>query len=101
MTESPSSGSSTMALLSLSTGSGNASGVNWHNPAMSWSELEARMSGRVRPELDRNGDPIPPWIRRDHRPGAQALPDDVVPYAELHCHSNFSFLDGASDPEDS
>jgi error-prone DNA polymerase len=23
-----------------------------------------------------------------------------VPYAGLHCHSNFSFLDGASDPED-
>ncbi len=23
-----------------------------------------------------------------------------VPYAELHCHSNFSFLDGASDPEE-
>jgi len=23
----------------------------------------------------------------------------VVPYAELHCHSDFSFLDGASDPE--
>ena len=22
-----------------------------------------------------------------------------VPYAELHCHSNFSFLDGASHPE--
>ncbi len=22
-----------------------------------------------------------------------------MPYAELHCHSNFSFLDGASDPE--
>ncbi len=22
-----------------------------------------------------------------------------VPYIELHCHSNFSFLDGASDPE--
>ena len=27
------------------------------------------------------------------RPGA-------VPYAELHCHSNFSFLDGASHPEE-
>ena len=25
---------------------------------------------------------------------------DVVPYAELHCHSNFSFLDGASHPEE-
>nr|WP_018500071.1 hypothetical protein [Parafrankia discariae] len=24
----------------------------------------------------------------------------VVPYAELHCHSAFSFLDGASQPED-
>ncbi|HXX88882.1 MAG TPA: error-prone DNA polymerase [Acidimicrobiales bacterium] len=24
----------------------------------------------------------------------------VVPYAELHCHSNFSFLDGASHPEE-
>jgi error-prone DNA polymerase len=23
-----------------------------------------------------------------------------VPYAELHCHSNFSFLNGASEPED-
>jgi error-prone DNA polymerase len=22
------------------------------------------------------------------------------PYAELHCHSNFSFLDGASHPEE-
>ncbi len=25
--------------------------------------------------------------------------DKYVPYAELHCHSNFSFLDGASSPE--
>ena len=23
-----------------------------------------------------------------------------MPYAELHCHSNFSFLDGASHPEE-
>ena len=23
-----------------------------------------------------------------------------MPYAELHCHSNFSFLDGASEPEE-
>jgi PHP domain len=25
---------------------------------------------------------------------------ETVPYAELHCHSNFSFLDGASHPEE-
>ena len=24
----------------------------------------------------------------------------MVPYAELHCHSNFSFLDGVNDPEE-
>ena len=23
-----------------------------------------------------------------------------TPYAELHCHTNFSFLDGASAPDD-
>ena len=27
-------------------------------------------------------------------------PGSVVGYAELHCHSNFSFLDGASYPEE-
>ncbi|MBW3615676.1 MAG: PHP domain-containing protein, partial [Actinobacteria bacterium] len=28
------------------------------------------------------------------------LPWSSTPYAELHCHSNFSFLDGASHPEE-
>src|SRR5918992_3210736 len=27
-------------------------------------------------------------------------PDRTTAYAELHCHSNFSFLDGASHPEE-
>src|SRR5262245_45961568 len=27
-------------------------------------------------------------------------PVDQIPYAELHCHTNFSFLDGASAPDD-
>src|SRR6476646_12034572 len=31
---------------------------------------------------------------RPERPVAQ------TPYAELHCHTNFSFLDGASAPDD-
>ncbi|MGO9963467.1 MAG: PHP domain-containing protein, partial [Acidimicrobiales bacterium] len=34
------------------------------------------------------------YVRLDHYPGS------VVGYAELHCHSNFSFLDGASYPEE-
>ncbi|MGA2520661.1 MAG: error-prone DNA polymerase [Acidimicrobiales bacterium] len=29
-----------------------------------------------------------------------AAPAPMTPYAELHCHSNFSFLDGASHPEE-
>ena len=78
--------------------------MGWNNPPMPWLELEARMSGRVGPDssLDRNGDPIPPWSRRRAAPVVVPTTPSttpVVPYAELHCHSNFSFLDGASDPE--
>ena len=53
-------------------------------------------------QLDRNGDPIPPWSRSRRERGAPPSPPQqaTVPYAELHSHSNFSFLDGASDPED-
>ncbi|MDY6984283.1 MAG: PHP domain-containing protein, partial [Pseudomonadota bacterium] len=32
--------------------------------------------------------------------GLRADPATRVPFAELHCHSNFSFLDGASHPEE-
>ena len=74
--------------------------MNWHNPAISWSELESRLSGRSTPELDRNGDPILDWMRKSGvRRRRVEAPRQTVPYAELHCHSNFSFLDGASDPE--
>jgi error-prone DNA polymerase len=37
--------------------------------------------------------PVPPGAGQ--RPGSA-----TVPYAELHCHSNFSFLDGGSHPEE-
>ncbi|WP_153002061.1 PHP domain-containing protein, partial [Leucobacter chromiiresistens] len=36
-------------------------------------------------------------MRRGRPPPAP--PGPVVPYAELHAHSHFSFLDGASSPE--
>ncbi len=83
--------------------------VPYGNPPVPWSEFERRLSGRG--TLDGqplgDGNDSPAWSR--HRPpyvphmpavlsdaGARA----TVPYAELHCHSNFSFLDGASHPED-
>ena len=57
-----------------------------------------------------DGSDSPAWTHRREnylRPVDLAAPvgDDTggsgrVPYAELHCHSNFSFLDGASHPEE-
>ncbi|MGL5867305.1 MAG: error-prone DNA polymerase [Dermatophilaceae bacterium] len=70
--------------------------MGWDNPAMPWSELEARLSCRPHP-LESEA-PISRRRRRTrvevHRPT-----EGVVPYAELHCHSSFSFLDGASGPD--
>ncbi|WP_053205161.1 error-prone DNA polymerase [Jiangella muralis] len=72
--------------------------MGWKNPPMSWSELEHRLSGRptVPPE-DGPGS----RKRKPYRRKAEVVrPDEpVVPYAELHAHSNFSFLDGASGPD--
>lgn len=75
--------------------------MGWHNPdEMSWRELEARLSGRVR-EITMLEHEAPISRRRARtEPGSVAGPGGpVVPYAELHCHSSFSFLDGASGPD--
>src|SRR5712664_3616833 len=44
----------------------------------------------------------PVWqLRIEHTFGTVATPMvEMSAYAELHCHSNFSFLDGASHPEE-
>ncbi|MEM9033405.1 MAG: error-prone DNA polymerase [Actinomycetota bacterium] len=96
--------------------------MGWRNPPVSWSEIERRLSdrpqgrrpadehGRGAPEpahrdgfLDGDGGDSPAWSRkRDvyRAPELPAVGSGSVPYAELHCHSNFSFLDGASHPEE-
>ena len=71
--------------------------MGWNNPQMPWGELERRLSGRARAGQD-----DAPVSRRRPRPSAAevARPDVVAtPYAELHCHSSYSFLDGASTPD--
>ncbi|MGK0332713.1 MAG: error-prone DNA polymerase, partial [Minisyncoccia bacterium] len=100
--------------------------MGFNNPSWPWSELEATLSGQPpssgqqqhstepinrdgrapgSPSWNAGGD-SPAWSRKRQpfktpdglqRPASDA---DVVPYAELHCHSNFSFLDGASHPEE-
>lgn len=70
--------------------------MGWNNPPVPWRELERRLSGRA-PSMEAP-------VSRRKRPRAE--PEDIVrpvgttPYAELHCHSHFSFLDGASSPGD-
>ena len=88
--------------------------MGWRNPPIPWGELEQRLSdGRPRtvPEGVDGGD-SPAWSakRSSYVAPADLGPDrgrddrrprgGEVRYAELHCHSNFSFLDGASHPEE-
>ena len=72
--------------------------MGFHNPPMQWKELVETLEGRARsrgpidaPVSASRGPYVPPPIER---------PVDAVPYAELHAHSSYSFLDGASGPED-
>ncbi len=65
----------------------------FHDPPISWSQLESTLSGGGSPgdvPFSRKRAPfVPPPVKR---------PAHVTPYAELHAHSSFSFLDGASGP---
>ncbi|MBM7784238.1 error-prone DNA polymerase [Tenggerimyces flavus] len=82
--------------------------MGWDNPPIPWSELERKLSGRrpTKRPLDGDGGDSPAWslVRPpyDPPPDERPQPPDqpTVEYAELHCHSNFSFLDGASHPEE-
>jgi error-prone DNA polymerase len=94
--------------------------MGWDNPAIPWRELERRLSGRPDPSnagpgaYDLNGKPRPPdggdspaWSRkREHYEPSDEFSQrserrpNSIPYAELHAHSSFSFLDGASSPEE-
>jgi error-prone DNA polymerase len=79
--------------------------MGWDNPVVPWSELERVLSGRPRdPSYPGDGGDSPAWTRRREEyvpPEFDSASDgERVPYAELHCHSNFSFLDGASHPEE-
>ena len=79
--------------------------MGFNNPDMTWSELERRLSdGRPRntPPTANGGD-SPAWSRKRQPyepPPPPQQPHATTPYAELHCHSNFSFLDGACHPEE-
>jgi len=86
--------------------------MGWNNPPIPWSEFEKTLSESSRPgstaPIGADGGDSPGWSpkRAPYRApidiSAQqnsAQQKGVVPYAELHAHSSYSFLDGASMPE--
>ena len=75
--------------------------MGWSNPPIAWGELERRLSARPRhPDAPRDDGPVT-RKRTRYRAKDEIRPpaSPVTPYSELHCHSNFSFLDGASGPD--
>ena len=73
--------------------------MGWDNPPVPWPEFERRLSwgaapggpGRETPQSPEPAAASPPVLRLPVVSGAP-------PWAELHCHSSYSFLDGASSP---
>jgi error-prone DNA polymerase len=79
--------------------------VGWNNPDIPWRELERRLSGRPQApwrQLTGDGGDSPAWSRKrpSYDPAPLDRPGSPVAYGELHTHSSFSFLDGASAPEE-
>ncbi|MEH3143545.1 MAG: error-prone DNA polymerase [Mycobacterium kyogaense] len=83
--------------------------MGWHNGPPGWGEMERVLNSKPR----RAGWPIdaqvgdggdsPAWSRKRGEyqpPEAPTRPRLSTPYAELHTHSAYSFLDGASTPEE-
>src|SRR5205823_9801377 len=90
-----------------SGGSLRGAPVGWSNPPIPWRELEQRLSWQPadpglggRPAGMDGGD-SPAWSRKrqPYQPTVTRT-DSAQEWYELHCHSNFSFLDGASHPEE-
>src|ERR1700734_4483983 len=93
--------------------------MGWDNPPLPWRELERRLSWAGHGAQGGKGDEGGPADSDNgsdsDNDGGQARPVTHLPtrapeppgrdkpgaaWAELHCHSSYSFLDGASSPED-
>jgi error-prone DNA polymerase len=80
--------------------------MGWSNPPIPWSDFERALSDSRRPRqmpAGVDGGDSPAWSLKR---GPYVAPEgivrdpDALPYAELHAHSSYSFLDGASSPEE-
>lgn len=76
--------------------------MGFYNPAQTWSKLVQTLDA---PQADAANDrekaarDIPSSRKRGpYKPPPVERPEEAVPYAELHAHSSYSFLDGVSSP---
>src|SRR5258706_1113678 len=82
--------------------------MGWDNPPVPWREVERRLSWRqddkTANSIEQPARPVTelPAARREAagptRRRGLGQGQAPVPWAELHCHSAYSFLDGASTP---
>src|SRR5215469_1842311 len=78
--------------------------MGWNNPPLPWRELARRLSWGTADRTQGDGGPGDDGEPGQPRPvtrlpvPARDSPGDGLAWAELHCHSSYSFLDGASSP---
>ena len=90
--------------------------MGWQNPERPWNEMERILSGRGTPSDSPTGQASAERAAAAKAAAEKAAAEkaaaqeaansaedhhapDRIPYAELHTHSHYSFLDGASSPE--
>ncbi|MEQ0671880.1 hypothetical protein ABLN86_14405, partial [Mycobacterium tuberculosis] len=75
--------------------------MGWSNGPPSWAEMERVLNGKPRhagvPAFDADGDVPRSRKRGAYQPPGRERVGSSVAYAELHAHSAYSFLDGASE----
>jgi error-prone DNA polymerase len=69
--------------------------MGWENPPVSWRDLQRRLTWGT---PDNTETQAPNELRLSRSASASLSRPDGPPWAELHCHSSFSFLDGAATP---
>ena len=98
--------------------------MSWFHGPADWAEVERILSGRSKPQpaepaagrssagrAKRSGTFLPPAAAAAPAPGSPGAGEPGAPgipgteetgpaYAELHAHTAYSFLDGASEPEE-
>jgi error-prone DNA polymerase len=82
--------------------------VGWNDGPSTWAEMQRVLSSKPRragmplEEPTGDGGDSPAWSRKRgvYEPDGAGRGVSAIPFAELHAHSAYSFLDGASTPEE-